>query len=645
MTRTDPTLHLSRLVVTKGGSRVYDEEFRAGVNIIRSLGNSAGKSTVVDLIFYALGGDLTIWKDEAALCDAVYAELLVNGLPVTVKRDIPEHRQGRQPMSIYIGAFEDAAEAIDGWQKYPYQRYGDKESFTQVLFRLLNLPDIPGEAESNITMHQLLRLMYVDQLTPVDRLFRLDPNDSPLRRQAVGDLLCGIYDERIYPAQLQLRQKEKEFEAAESQLSGLFRLLGANSSNLRVKDIAQKYESVIAERTSLLSEMAELKSHRFDEEQVDPKSRGLVADLKETLDKVSKDIADLETALSQLVFSMEDAKALIRETEKTLAQLREGQTAEKVFGKIIFEFCPSCFTPVTQLHAEHICDLCKTEIGGSETGARYARMRNELELQLKESQKLQRLRVDEIEVAKPRLDKLRQLRERIASEYLSITRNYLTEADAKIETLTIRVGYLDRELVDLERQAQLAEKLESLMQAKELLNKQIRELKDNITFWKRSEESRKADAYRIIHQKTAAILAMDVQSEVEFADVKDVYFDFAEDRITINGKAGFSASSLTVIRNAFHMALLWAACLDRKFKYPRFVLMDNIEDKGMTEARSQNFQRRIVEISESLEVDHQIIFTTSMVDPALDASTLTVGDKYSYDHKSLNLGRRAGSLV
>ena len=59
--------------------------------------------------------------------------------------------------------------------------------------------------------------MYVDQLTPVDRIFRLEPNlnDSPLRRQAVGDLLCGVLDTRIYPAQLALRDLDREYEAAE----------------------------------------------------------------------------------------------------------------------------------------------------------------------------------------------------------------------------------------------------------------------------------------------------------------------------------------------------------------------------------------------------------------------------------------------
>src|SRR5688572_17886297 len=127
MIRFDPSLQLSRLVVMQGGHRAYDQTFHPGVNIIRSEGNSAGKSTIAELAFYALGGDLTEWKEEAALCDTTYAHVRLNGADVTIRRDI--NRASQQPASIFFGSFE-AAESSDlnGWQRYPYRRYGDRES-------------------------------------------------------------------------------------------------------------------------------------------------------------------------------------------------------------------------------------------------------------------------------------------------------------------------------------------------------------------------------------------------------------------------------------------------------------------------------------------------------------------------------------
>ena len=65
--------------------------------------------------------------------------------------------------------------------------------------------------------------------------------------------------------------------------------------------------------------------------------------------------------------------------------------------------------------------------------------------------------------------------------------------------------------------------------------------------------------------------------------------------------------------------------------------MDNIEDKGMEKERSQNLQRIIVEESENLETQHQIIFTTSMIDPSLDNDKYCIGDFYNTNKYTLKL--------
>jgi len=50
--------------------------------------------------------------------------------------------------------------------------------------------------------------------------------------------------------------------------------------------------------------------------------------------------------------------------------------------------------------------------------------------------------------------------------------------------------------------------------------------------------------------------------------------------------------------------------------------------------RSHNFQRIIIEESKNA-FPHQIIFTTSMLDPKLEGSTYTVGPKYTRENKTL----------
>jgi hypothetical protein len=63
---------------------------------------------------------------------------------------------------------------------------------------------------------------------------------------------------------------------------------------------------------------------------------------------------------------------------------------------------------------------------------------------------------------------------------------------------------------------------------------------------------------------------------------------------------------------------------------------DNVEDKGMVEEKSWNFQRLLVALSEVATVPHQIIFTTSKIAPELDRPDLVVGRRYERVARSLN---------
>jgi hypothetical protein len=76
---------------------------------------------------------------------------------------------------------------------------------------------------------------------------------------------------------------------------------------------------------------------------------------------------------------------------------------------------------------------------------------------------------------------------------------------------------------------------------------------------------------------------------------------------------------------------------DNKFALPRFMMFDNIEDKGMRPDRSHNFQLVISNASALATTKHQIIFTTSMLNPDLKDSKHLVGPEYSKQNKTLDI--------
>lgn len=93
-----PHLLVERFAVSRNEKFVYDQYFHKGVNIIRGW-NGTGKSTIVDLLSYALGSVITDWTQHQSYCDNVFAQVLLNGIRVTLKRNIVEN--GLSKMHLY----------------------------------------------------------------------------------------------------------------------------------------------------------------------------------------------------------------------------------------------------------------------------------------------------------------------------------------------------------------------------------------------------------------------------------------------------------------------------------------------------------------------------------------------------------------
>ena len=149
MTLHKPSLFLDRLLVHASGRCVYDQVFHEGINVIYGE-NASGKSTILDFIFFVLGGESPRWKEQALRCDTVFAGVQINGESLTLSRIVSEARQ--QPVSIYWGGLNEALEsAAEGWETYPYRRTTNKDSFSQVLFRSLEMPEVPADDASNCT--------------------------------------------------------------------------------------------------------------------------------------------------------------------------------------------------------------------------------------------------------------------------------------------------------------------------------------------------------------------------------------------------------------------------------------------------------------------------------------------------------------
>lgn len=469
MIRFDPNISVRRLVVRRNSNVAYDEAFRTGVNVIRG-DNSSGKSTILNFLFYALGGDLnrSDWSEHALKCTHVWLEVEFNGKPAVLKREIDQ--SSRSGMDIFGGRYDDAVEAsMENWLRFPYSR-GSKESFSQAIFRLLDMPDVAVEGTSSITMHQVLRLLYADQMSPIDSLFRFEGYDPENLKEAVGNLLCGAFDAEIYELQQLLREKDKQFSAATADLKSIFKIVGGDES-LGLEWVMQKRKSLNEEREKLLGNIDTAEEALYVTQSDDPISLTASKSLYIQVSKLQDKLSGARAKVDLVELDIADSSEFIQSLERRLDSLKDAESATEIIEIVNFSACPACYAEVLEQADEvHACHLCKTPIDHERIKDRIVNQINDISIQLRQSKQLQEVRQDRLTQARIDFDRLHETWKNKASELSALTARPTSISKESIRKLHRQLGYIDKTIEDTDKQLRLANQIGDLSARKSTLD-------------------------------------------------------------------------------------------------------------------------------------------------------------------------------
>ncbi|HUD40751.1 MAG TPA: AAA family ATPase [Dokdonella sp.] len=625
----------------KGAKPVYDERFHRGVNVIRGE-NSSGKSTILNFIHYGLGGDVHNWSETALLCDRVFIEAHLNGKVAVLSRLVSQASQ--QPMEIYFGSLDNSMQApLEQWGRFPYRRSQSKESFSQVLFRLLEIPEITGEDSGNITMHQVMRLLYADQLSPVDEIFAHEGFDNPKTRDAVGRLLCGAFDAEMYSIELQIRDTDRKFDQISSELNSLYRALGQAGHSLTLDWVGEERLRSQEDRRRVEADIIALQKSTMMDETERP-SLAAQHEAYSLIVEKQKEIAAAREKRDSLQLAIADSAVFIESLQDKLVALKDSELVAQEIGIARFSSCPACYTELSEVDIG-ICSLCKQPFDPELVGERIGALINDTAIQLRQSKLLQENRRSELALAEAVLIELDSEWKNAAQKYAEIRSRPTSEYQHKLSELNKRLGYLERRDEDLDEKARMIAIVSSLSEQKLELNTLLALLRERHEQLKATQMGRLSDAYYAISEKVRGLLAKDLKRQDSFENPQKVDFSFSENRISVDGHTYFSASSRAILKSAFLLGFFAAATEKEFFRHPRFTMLDTIEDKGMEPARSRNFQRLIVAAVEQAHSQGQVIFGTAMIAEELDNESYTVGRFYTRDHPSLDFSYESGGGV
>ena len=200
-----------------------------------------------------------------------------------------------------------------------------------------------------------------------------------------------------------------------------------------------------------------------------------------------------------------------------------------------------------------------------------------------------------------------------------------------------RLGHIEAEIGFLQKSLDLAVQIAELLEARISLAARIESLKAREEVLRGESEKRRPRTLSLVSEFAASTLRSDLDRQAEFSGAGSVGVDFRSDSISVDGSVNFAESSNVFLKNAAVLGLLLAAGTDEEFNHPRFLLIDNIEDKGMEESRSHLFQQILVERVTELGRPYQVIYTTSMMNPNLELDEYTIGPAYTSENRSLRL--------
>ncbi len=632
-------LFLLRLrILTEEGAVAYDEKFHKGVNIIRG-DNSSGKSTITHFIFFVLGGAFNDFVPEARQCATVFAEVEINGLIFTIKRNLEKDEKGNINKISSLYFFWDNMDVAlnppenQYWQKFGYSTTQKKKSFSSVMFDSLAIPEVKGD--NNINMHQILRLLYIDQESPTSSLFYYEHFDSQFTRETVAELLLGYYSEKLYEIKKRLIEAEKEFEEIKSRIKTTSNFF-PNHLFLDPKHVKAQIKSKETEIVTVQKQITVLRNEEnktvykkndklnfqvLQEQSID--QRGKVLKLKDKIEYLENDILDTQ-------FFMETLQDSIRAINSSIS-------TREFLGNIPLDYCPDCLNKLEVSQDESTCKLCKGAIDSSFGVNQAKRMTLEITFQIRESQQvLEESRNEVLELKtkyKVEVEKLAHIQKQVNEALMDVK----SVNQEQLDKLNAEKGFIEGEILQFYTMLENAELFASLLKNKEELHSEIEKLK----FSKDQEIQRqsyiKKDVEKQIKEEALYLINNDLIRQDGFKDANEFYIDFSNNIAYLSSKyTKYSASSNFYLKVAARFAVFLASLSKSEMRFPRFIFADNMEDKGIQVDRAQNLQKILIKRANDFGPENfQMIYTTSYITDELDKSDYVVGEYYSESNYSL----------
>jgi AAA domain len=482
---------------------------------------SAGKSSIVRLIEFCLGGELE--RTPAINQELVSVELaaFINEYEVLFER---ESKGSNQVQVTWKNSDGETASVLAPIKATELSIWEDNIfNLSDLIFYFIGISPLKVRKSKSNSDSPLIRLSfknilwycYLDQENLDSSFYKME---DPFRRLNSRDFMrfvIGYYNERLSQLEINLEEIQKK-------------LLGKREAIKQVRQFLERFNygseaEVIEQRNEIIKELASANLEKSNIREGHLKETHFVDELRETLRTLNHELERECQQLFDLEERIQEENALKAELLLSRFKLIQAQSASSVLSELSFESCPACGTPTNNpSYTEDLCHLCgrhpvlenNLSLVPPEIISRDLTSRaNELEESISRHQqgyKTQKCRVDNLQEEKNRLD--RQLIEEL--------QHYDSSFVASILEIERCVATLEERLRGLDKIAEITQSLAQMEQEVDVLKIEVEKLERHIEEEKKSLDNADENIRILENNFLNALIAVGVPGIEENDEVK-----------------------------------------------------------------------------------------------------------------------------
>lgn len=608
-----------RRVVYSGKNYSFESPYlNDGIVIMEGI-NGHGKSTFMNLIYYGLGGRVPAFNKSDDDFNSKHNEIYNdenNYVELEIEIDLKKYELTRYIGNNSIFIVGEDKEIIETCV-FRNQSNDDIIVFSDWILTKLQIEVfdiVQGTKSFKLNFSDLMRLIYHDQSTEIDKIYKEADNsnflsDSLEIRKAIFEVLLGRTYNDYYFTLGQYKLKLKEYEKVQAVMDSYDDFLG----EVLDYDLANvlHIDSMIAENQEMLKKVKIERDIATNEKSNANEILKLIEQQKNMLMQKQAERFNWSQARVSIGQSIDKVLFLIDEAEKELQEIEKIRLVNKKLNLFTPNTCPYCLREVERKKGKCICGNDISEEQYEKFFYTDQEYLDILKVKKKSIQSLGKLLDKKNARMEGALKKIDEISEDIdiIKEYISeLTKDITSDYNsAYVRQLDARERELNAKIIELQQAEELARKREKIAAQLVKLKNEVEGLKNKVDSFLTSA---KEDMF--LKKNDFSEIYLDLMKQ---ADEHCYSAYIGEDYMPNINLRAYRERSASVPKRLMYFLTLLVESLKNDVSFPKFLMIDTPNKEGIDKDNlitNISLLKKADDYKKDGDVAYQIILTTGL---------------------------------